>query len=132
MTFLNKIRRSLIHQFKYINCIRIVWWHISAITCQIIMLTCQIFMSSCNNDQGRLYQNCNFHDPQGWGSDLRRYHISYYSEYVLSSTLSIYSTLITIVIRDYDAAFLFHRWFSFLLWWGCWYTNMSPFEKKSV
>ena len=25
----------------------IVWWHTSAITCQIIMLTCQIFMSSC-------------------------------------------------------------------------------------
>ena len=25
----------------------LLWWHISAITCQIIMLTCQIFMSSC-------------------------------------------------------------------------------------
>ena len=25
----------------------IVWWHTSAITCQIIMLTCQIFMSYC-------------------------------------------------------------------------------------
>ena len=24
-----------------------VWWHISAITCQIIMLTCQIFMLTC-------------------------------------------------------------------------------------
>ena len=24
-----------------------LWWHTSAITCQIIMLTCQIFMSSC-------------------------------------------------------------------------------------
>ena len=23
------------------------WWHISAITCQIMMSTCQIFMSSC-------------------------------------------------------------------------------------
>ena len=24
-----------------------LWWHISVITCQIIMLICQIFMSSC-------------------------------------------------------------------------------------
>ena len=24
-----------------------VWWHISAITCQIIMSTCQIFMLTC-------------------------------------------------------------------------------------
>ena len=24
-----------------------LWWHISAITCQIIMLTCQIFMLTC-------------------------------------------------------------------------------------
>ena len=36
-------------------------------------------------------------------------HISQYSEYVLSSTRSIYSTLIAIVLRDYDAAFLYHR-----------------------
>ena len=27
--------------------ISLLWWHTSAITCQIIMLTCQIFMSSC-------------------------------------------------------------------------------------
>ena len=25
----------------------ILWWHISAITCQIIMSTCQIIMSTC-------------------------------------------------------------------------------------
>ena len=36
-------------------------------------------------------------------------HISHYSEYVVSSTLSIYSTLIGIVLRDYDAAFLYHH-----------------------
>ena len=30
-------------------------------------------------------------------------HICHYSEYALSSTLSIYSTLIAIVLRDYDA-----------------------------
>ena len=40
---------SIIYQKFYklrITCIYI-WWHTSAITCQIIMLTCQIFMSSC-------------------------------------------------------------------------------------
>ena len=30
-----------------------------------------------NDDQGRVYQNCKFHDPQGWGSDVRRGHISH-------------------------------------------------------
>ena len=35
-------------------------------------------------------------------------HISRYSEYVLSSTLSIYSTSIVIVLKDYDAAFLYY------------------------
>ena len=40
---------------------------------------------------------------------LGRGHISHYSEYILSSTLSIYSTLIDIVLSDYDAAFLYHR-----------------------
>ena len=35
-------------------------------------------------------------------------HISHYSEYVVS-TLSIYSTFIAIMLRDYDAAFLYLR-----------------------
>ena len=39
---------------------------------------------------------------------LGRGHISHYSDYVLSSILSIYFTLIAIVIKDYDAAFLCH------------------------
>ena len=34
--------------------------------------------------------------------------ISHYSEYALFSTLSIYSTLIAIVLRDYNAIFLCH------------------------
>ena len=29
-------------------------------------------------------------------------HLSHYSEYAVSSTLSIYSTLVVIVSRDYD------------------------------
>ena len=35
---------------------------------------------------------------------LGRGRVSHFSEYVLSSTLSIYSTLIVIMLRDYDAA----------------------------
>ena len=34
-------------------------------------------------------------------------HISHYSEFVVSSTLSIYSTLVAIEL-DYDAALLYH------------------------
>ena len=41
-----------------------------------------------------------------------------YSEYVLSSTLSINFTLIDIVLKDYDAAFLYHCWILFTLWWA--------------
>ena len=42
---------------------------------------------------------------------LGRGHISHYSEDVLYSTLSIhvYSTLIAIALRDYDAAFPYHH-----------------------
>ena len=40
---------------------------------------------------------------------LGRGHISKHSEDLLYSTLSIYSTLIAIVLRDYDAAFLYHH-----------------------
>ena len=36
-------------------------------------------------------------------------HISCYSDYVLSSSVSIYRTLIAILLRDYDAAILYHR-----------------------
>ena len=34
--------------------------------------------------------------------------VSHYSEYAVASTLSIYSTLVAIVSRDYDAAYLFY------------------------
>ena len=47
--------------------------------------------------------------PRAWVLMLGRGHISYYSEYVVFSTLSIYSTLVAFVLRDYDAAFLYHR-----------------------
>ena len=50
----------------------------------------------------------NFVTPRAGVLMLGRGHISHYSEYVLSSSLSIYSTLIAIVKRDYDAAFRYH------------------------
>ena len=50
----------------------------------------------------------NFMTPRAGVLMLGHGHISHYSEYVLSSTLSIYRTLIAIVLRDYDAAFLYH------------------------
>ena len=46
----------------------------------------------------------NFMTHWAWVLMLGRGHISHYIEYVVSSTLSIYSTLIAIVLRDYDAA----------------------------
>ena len=103
------------------------------------------------DDQGRVYQNCKFHDPWGRGScasalsyksysetalfllksssllpgidqtnqvcsydDQARvyqnckFNKSHYSEYAFSSSLSIYFTLIAIVLKDYNAAFLYH------------------------
>ena len=49
-----------------------------------------------------------FNTPMAEVLMLGRGHISHFSEYVLSSTLLIYSTLIAIVLRDYDAAFRYH------------------------
>ena len=50
----------------------------------------------------------NFNTPIAEVLMLGRDHIRHFSEYVLSFTLSIYSTLIVFVLRDYDAAFRFH------------------------
>ena len=52
-------------------------------------------------------QIVNFMTPGAGVLALGSGHISH-SEYVLSSTLSIYSTLIAIVLNVYDAAFLYH------------------------
>ena len=51
----------------------------------------------------------NFMTPRAGVMVLGHSYISYYSESVLSSTRSIYSTLIAIVLRDYDVAFLYHH-----------------------
>ena len=47
--------------------------------------------------------------PGAWDLMLERGHISHYNEDVLYSTFSIYRTLIAIVLRDYDTAFLYHH-----------------------
>ena len=47
----------------------------------------------------------NFNTPRVGVLMLERGRISHFSVYVLSSTLSIDSTLIAIMLRDYDAAF---------------------------
>ena len=46
---------------------------------------------------------------------LGRGHISHYSDYALSSSLSIFSSLISTVFRDYNAAFIGHFEFLFSL-----------------
>ena len=51
----------------------------------------------------------NFITPGAGVLMLGHGHISHYSDYVVSSTLSTYSTLIAIMLRDYDAAFRYHR-----------------------
>ena len=51
----------------------------------------------------------NFMTPRAVVLMLGRGHICHYSEYVLSSTLSIYSTLIAIVLGNYIDAFLYYR-----------------------
>ena len=53
-----------------------------------------------NYDQGGSTQIVNFMTPGAGVLILGRGHISHYSEYVLSSTLSIYCILIAIVLRD--------------------------------
>ena len=54
-------------------------------------------------------QNVNFMTPGAGVLMLGRGSISHMLNiHVLSSTISIYSTLIAIVLRDYDAVFLYH------------------------
>ena len=64
-----------------------------------------------------------FHDPRGRGTQTKcivmmtkegctkiiKFHISHFSEYVFSSSLSIYFTLIAIVLKDYDAVLLYNH-----------------------
>ena len=60
----------------------------------------------------------NFMTPGAGVLTLGRGHKSHYSEYVLSSTLSINSTLIVFVLRDYDAAFRCHSNFHLFYDWA--------------
>ena len=80
----------------------------------------------------KVYQNCKFHNPRAGVLMLGHGHIRQYSEYALngSSALSIYSTLIAVVLWDDNAAFLCHCRFLFILWWCCWYANMRHFWQE--
>ena len=55
--------------------------------------------------------------------------ICHYSEYVLSFTLSIYSTLIAIVLFIMMLLTYSIVDYSIILWWGCWYT-FEPFWQE--
>ena len=50
----------------------------------------------------------------GWDSYVWREHICHYIKYALSSILSIYITLIDIVLRDSNV-FICHNWFLFYM-----------------
>ena len=58
---------------------------------------------------------------------LRYGHISDYSEYALSSNLLICSTLIPIVLRDYNAAFLCNFDFNLFRMMGLVICKYEPF-----
>ena len=77
-------------------------------------------------------KNCRFYDIWTGVLMLGHDHISHYSKYALSSTLSIYSTLIANVFRYYNAVFLWDCWFLLILWRDRWYANMNPLDKKSL
>ena len=76
----------------------------------------------------RVYQTLNFMTPRVRVIMLGRGHISHYSAHVLSSTLSKCSTLLAIVIRNYDAVFLFHGWFLFMI--GMLISRYDPFSQE--
>ena len=81
------------------------WRPLSSCGFRGALTSSNIFYS--NDDQGRVYQTCKFHDPGDWVyARVWPYKSLFNSEYALSSTLSIYSTLIAIVLRDFDAVFL--------------------------
>ena len=50
--------------------------------------------------------------------------MSYYTKYALPSTQSINSTLIDIVLWDYNSVLQCHYLFFFILLLGCWYANI--------
>ena len=66
------------------------------------------------------------------GLVLGRGYVGHYIECALYSALSVCITLIAVVLRKYDAAFLCHCWFSFILWWGSWCAGMGPSGEGSV
>ena len=73
------------------------------------------FSLLCKNNVIFTAVNCKLYDPWGRGSDVRAWQNKSWSEYVLSFTLSVYSTLIANVLRDYEADFLI-SWLIFIFY----------------
>ena len=78
------------------------------------------------DDQGTVYQYFEYHDPRDRVSCAKPLPYKSYRENALSFTLSVYSTLIANVLRDYCAAFLA------IVEFYLFYANMSHSDKKSV
>ena len=72
----------------------------------------------------------NFISSAARGLMLGRGYICLYCDYALFYTLSI--ALVAIVLREYNAAFLCHCWFLFILWLASWYANMSSSDNTQV
>ena len=56
-----------------------------------------------------------------------KFNISHYSEYVYIYSLSLYFTLIAIVLKDYEAAFLYNFLFLFITIMGLLIWKYAPF-----
>ena len=69
-----------------------------------------------------------FHEPRSW-SAYARGHISHYNDYALSSTQSIYSTLIAIVLSGYNLL-PYDIVYFYLFYDGAF--DMSPSDKKPM
>ena len=79
-----------------------------------------------NDDQGTVYQNFEYHDPRGRVSWAKEWPYKSYRENALSSTLSIYSTLIANNLWDYRVVFLAIVEF-YLFYYGAVYIQYEPF-----
>ena len=72
--------------------------------------------------------NCKFHDPWGRSSCARAWPCkSLLWKGIIFFFINI-QHIDCYCIKGCFSAFLCHCWFLFILWWGCWYANISPSE----
>ena len=105
--------------YSFKNLLLSFWERIRQIKC-IVMIT----------KEGST-KTVNFLTPSAELDVIGRCHVRYIGEYAISSTLWIYTIFIVIVLSDYNAAFLCHCWFLFILIWACCYANRTPTDKVS-